>query len=577
LKDKGTVSLARWPYDPRRCDPKIGSAEDYSLAAQWRIPDFKAFPANAVKALRPYQEALQAGHPVIVATRLNAAEWSKWKGSKTFVYNKQTSPEPSDYHAMVVVGYDDNRKAFRLMNSWGSAWGDNGFMWIDYASFLELNEEAYVIEGLAPAKKPLDALKPPEPVLPPDLRPALQTLITQQRSLAVTIETLPDPKGDRYRLLGRGCSDAAHWLRQQIAGYADRVTAVIDEQSWPLCEADIGIERGKPKSRIDVRVVNLASDAPAQLKARAVRGAEISLEQILIDNPTPLPLPPPTNTTLLREGDRFMVMADIPADTPHVQVLYVQADRSAKSLWSGNIKDVITAPQPVRGVKIERGGTAQTPAWRLSLGAVGSGLVYNARPPFGAEAIIVLAGADPVLTQEPEFNASDARLLDSFDQTMRSLANAGRTWRAGIAATDVRAKKAANDGYLFTELESPRTSISMLYTRQPASYSSAERGGPNLKLIAPSKPIKAGDTLQFEALFERGTSAVDPASLRIEVETAYGWRDLSDRFRALANVTAQKASATQMRLPVGEHTLRVSVQDRVGREALSHVRVTVVQ
>ena len=35
-------------------------------------------------------------------------------------------------HAIVLVGWDDTMGAWRLRNSWGSAWGDGGYMWIKW-------------------------------------------------------------------------------------------------------------------------------------------------------------------------------------------------------------------------------------------------------------------------------------------------------------------------------------------------------------------------------------------------------------------------------------------------------------
>jgi len=35
-------------------------------------------------------------------------------------------------HAIVLVGWDDSKGAWRLKNSWGTGWGDAGFMWIKY-------------------------------------------------------------------------------------------------------------------------------------------------------------------------------------------------------------------------------------------------------------------------------------------------------------------------------------------------------------------------------------------------------------------------------------------------------------
>ncbi|NVJ87860.1 MAG: DUF4384 domain-containing protein [Flavobacteriaceae bacterium] len=50
-------------------------------------------------------------------------------------------------HAMVVVGYDDNKAggAFEIMNSWGTRFGNNGFLWIKYADFERQVKTAYVV------------------------------------------------------------------------------------------------------------------------------------------------------------------------------------------------------------------------------------------------------------------------------------------------------------------------------------------------------------------------------------------------------------------------------------------------
>jgi len=35
-------------------------------------------------------------------------------------------------HGIVIVGWDDNKKAYLIKNSWGERWGENGYMWIEY-------------------------------------------------------------------------------------------------------------------------------------------------------------------------------------------------------------------------------------------------------------------------------------------------------------------------------------------------------------------------------------------------------------------------------------------------------------
>ncbi|MCB1191649.1 MAG: hypothetical protein KDK90_14490 [Leptospiraceae bacterium] len=48
--------------------------------------------------------------------------------------------------AVVVVGYDDSKKAFKVVNSWGVDWGENGFGYIDYRWFFMVCREAWVIQ-----------------------------------------------------------------------------------------------------------------------------------------------------------------------------------------------------------------------------------------------------------------------------------------------------------------------------------------------------------------------------------------------------------------------------------------------
>ena len=44
-------------------------------------------------------------------------------------------------HAVMVVGYDDVKQMFKIMNSWGSGWGDHGYFYVPYA-YLESTELA---------------------------------------------------------------------------------------------------------------------------------------------------------------------------------------------------------------------------------------------------------------------------------------------------------------------------------------------------------------------------------------------------------------------------------------------------
>lgn len=42
-------------------------------------------------------------------------------------------------HAVVCVGYDDNKDYWIMRNSWGKAWGDNGYFYLPYPYLLDCN------------------------------------------------------------------------------------------------------------------------------------------------------------------------------------------------------------------------------------------------------------------------------------------------------------------------------------------------------------------------------------------------------------------------------------------------------
>jgi hypothetical protein len=49
----------------------------------------------------------------------------------------------SSGHSVAIVGYDDTRAAFKLRNSWGKGYGDNGYAWISYTDFSTYCRAAY--------------------------------------------------------------------------------------------------------------------------------------------------------------------------------------------------------------------------------------------------------------------------------------------------------------------------------------------------------------------------------------------------------------------------------------------------
>lgn len=93
--------------------------------------------------VRKLKELLATNYPFCIAAWVDES-FQLLPGSQVW---KTPDRKNRGAHAMVVVGYDDDRNAFRVLNSWGRVWADNGYGWMDYSLFLdpEVVPECYVV------------------------------------------------------------------------------------------------------------------------------------------------------------------------------------------------------------------------------------------------------------------------------------------------------------------------------------------------------------------------------------------------------------------------------------------------
>ena len=97
--------------------------------------------------VRDYKEVkmqVGAGNPVVFAIMTDEGFKRAEKNSQgEYIWISKTGNDVGG-HAMIVVGYDDSKNAFKVMNSWGSGWGNNGYCWIDYKFFQQSAMEGYI-------------------------------------------------------------------------------------------------------------------------------------------------------------------------------------------------------------------------------------------------------------------------------------------------------------------------------------------------------------------------------------------------------------------------------------------------
>jgi len=169
MHKNGDCLARQFDFDINNCsllpDSSV-STEARRFSIQDFITLFGLKESADIKVLR-VKRVLANHKPVVVGMNVlrnfyelkNAKFWHPQIGNTT----------PAGGHALVVVGYDDRKEAFRLFNSWGKNWGDEGYIWVKYEDFGQFCKYAYALYLLGPAKMPLGseetALKQEKPLL----------------------------------------------------------------------------------------------------------------------------------------------------------------------------------------------------------------------------------------------------------------------------------------------------------------------------------------------------------------------------------------------------------------------------
>lgn len=138
---EGVCTLSKMPINTNDCSTQPNTTQKNN-AAQHKILLYGTVPISASEI----KNRLYAGYPVIVGGPVDRNFYSN-SGDVIDSY----SPLPSDYiglHAYCVVGWDANKDAFKVMNSWGTDWKSSGFAWVKYNMISTFFQEAYTMYAL---------------------------------------------------------------------------------------------------------------------------------------------------------------------------------------------------------------------------------------------------------------------------------------------------------------------------------------------------------------------------------------------------------------------------------------------
>ncbi len=136
LVTQGVCTWTSMPYTDVSCTLLPTTAQK-TEAALYKIASY----STVARTTADMKSFLAAGRIIVVAGPVSSGFMNLTSGSVLTTFDGTSLGG----HCYAVVGYDDDKGAFKFMNSWGSTWATAGFGYIAYGYETTWWTEAYVI------------------------------------------------------------------------------------------------------------------------------------------------------------------------------------------------------------------------------------------------------------------------------------------------------------------------------------------------------------------------------------------------------------------------------------------------
>ena len=124
VKKKGVPDEALWMYSAKNFKRKPPQKVYY--AANRLSLDYRSPAESPAQTLESLKAPLVAGYPVAAVFSVFAS-FAAQVEAQTFDFTMpEEDEEPVGQHAVLIVGFDDRAKKFKVRNSQGEEWGKNG-------------------------------------------------------------------------------------------------------------------------------------------------------------------------------------------------------------------------------------------------------------------------------------------------------------------------------------------------------------------------------------------------------------------------------------------------------------------
>jgi C1A family cysteine protease/PKD repeat protein len=141
IRDWGAATLATMPYDDS-VYLDWGSPSAFREAPEHRAEEVFYIPYSGPATVDDIKVLVSEG--TLVTFGLDANQYLPGFADDNFILSSAEYSSNTLNHAQTIVGFDDSIAddgevgAFRVVNSWGSGWGEAGFYWFTYDALLEL-------------------------------------------------------------------------------------------------------------------------------------------------------------------------------------------------------------------------------------------------------------------------------------------------------------------------------------------------------------------------------------------------------------------------------------------------------
>jgi C1A family cysteine protease len=126
IVNKGVCTWSSMPFDYTNGCSLQPTANQNSEANNYKIASYSKIYTTDIIAMKT---AIINKHPLMM-TFYNDNNFNN--AGPGYIWKSYDYSNGVGSHAITICGYDDSKHAYKAINSWGTSWGDAGYIWIDY-------------------------------------------------------------------------------------------------------------------------------------------------------------------------------------------------------------------------------------------------------------------------------------------------------------------------------------------------------------------------------------------------------------------------------------------------------------